>query len=55
MPVFTVRIMNEFLHGPVWALDDDSSAAADGSLLLVEVDPIVQEINDEASFLFDSH
>lgn len=53
--MFTVRIMNEFLHGPIWVLDDDGIAAADGSLPLVEDDPIVQEINDEAGSLFDSY
>ena len=53
--MFTVRIMNEFLHGPVWVLDDDGVSAADGSLPLVEDDPIVRELNDDAGSLFDSY
>lgn len=53
--MFTVRIMIEFLHGPVWVLDDDGISAADGSLPLVEDDPVVRELNDEAGSLFDSY
>lgn len=53
--VYIVRIMNEFLHGPVWVLGDDGIPAADGSLPLVEDDPTVRELNDEAGSLFDSY
>jgi len=53
--MFTVRIMNEFLHGPVWVLDEEGISVASGTLPLVEDDAIVQEINKEAGSLFDSY
>lgn len=53
--MFTVRIMSEFLHGPVWVLDDEGISAAEGSLPLVEGDAVVQELNQEAGSLFDSY
>lgn len=49
-----VRIMNEFLHGPVWVLDEEGISAAEGSLPLVEDDVDVRELNQEAG-LFDSY
>ena len=51
----TVRIMNEFLHGPVWVLDEEGIPAAEGSLLLVEDDVEVRDFNQEAGSLFDSY
>lgn len=53
--MFAVRIMNEFLHGPVWVLDEEGILAATGSLPLVENDTVVQELNKEAGSLFDSY
>lgn len=53
--MFTVRIMNEFLHGPVWVLDEEGISAAEGSLPLVENDADVRELNQEAGSLFDSY
>lgn len=53
--MFTVRIMNEFLHGPVWVLDEEGVSAAEGSLPLVENDSVVQEFNKEAGELYDSY
>lgn len=53
--MFTVRIMNEFLHGPVWVLDEEGISAAEGSLSLVEDDADVRELNQEAGSLFDSY
>ncbi len=53
--MFTVRIMNEFLHGPVWVLDEEGISAAEGSLPLVENDTVVQELNKEAGELYDSY
>lgn len=53
--MYTVKLANEFLHGPVCVLDDDGISAADGSLSLVEDDPVVRELNDEAGSLFDSY
>ena len=47
--------MNEFLHGPVWVLDEEGISAAEGSLPLVEDDAGVQELNQEAGSLFDSY
>lgn len=53
--MFTVRIMNEFLHGPLWVLDEEGISAAEGSLPLVEDDADVRELNQEAGSLFDSY
>ena len=53
--MFTVRIMNEFLHGPVWVLDEEGISVASGTLPLVEDDTVVQEINKEAGSLFDTY
>lgn len=53
--MFTVRIMNEFLHGPLWVLDEEGISAATGSLPLVEDDAVVRELNKEARSLFDSY
>lgn len=53
--MFTVRIMNEFLHGPVWVLDEEGISAAEGSLPLVEDDANVRALNQEAGSLFDSY
>ena len=52
--VYIVRIMNEFRHGLVWGRGDDGIPSADGSLPLVEDDPVVRELNDEVGSLFDS-
>ena len=53
--MLTVRIMNEFLHGPVWVLDEGGNSAADGALPLVENDAVIQKLNKEAGSLFDSY
>ena len=53
--MLTVRIMNEFLHGPVWVLDDQGISVPPGILPLVDQDPIVRELNKEAGTLFDSY
>lgn len=53
--MFTVRIMNEFLHGPLWVLDEEGISVAEGSLPLVEGDATVRELNKEAGSLFDSY
>ena len=53
--MFTVRIMNEFLHGPVWVLDEEGISVSIGALPLVEDDAIVQKLNKEAGSLFDSY
>ena len=53
--MFTVRLMNEFLHGPVWVLDEEGISAAEGSLPLVEDDADVRELSREAGSLFDSY
>ena len=32
--MFTVRIMNEFLHGPVWVLDEEGISAAENNVTI---------------------
>ena len=53
--MLTVRIMNEFLHGPVWVLDEEGISVSSGTLPLIEDDAVIQELNKEAGSLFDSY
>ena len=47
--------MNEFLHGPVWVLDEEGISVAGVALPSVENDTIVQRLNVEVGSLFDSY
>ena len=57
--MFTVKIMNEFLHGPLWVYNSDGIAVR--RFPLVNDDPILTDLNEQASelysgyFEFDSH
>ncbi len=50
----TIKIMNEFLHGPVWTCEEGTGIATD-DLPLVHEDPIVASLNQEIGKLFDSY
>ena len=58
--MYTVKLQNEFLRGAVWILDEDGMPT-EGTLPLVEDDPVMLEINEEITemynsyFEFDSH
>lgn len=51
--MITIKIMNEFLHGPVWTCEEDGIATDD--LPLVHEDPIVASLNKEIGEMFDSY
>lgn len=57
--MYTVKIMNEYLHGPVWVYDSDDIAVWKYSL--VNDDPIISSLNERAMniysgyYEFDSH
>ena len=53
--MFTVKIMNEFLHGPIWILGADGITVGEHSLTLVEDDDRVSELNEQIGLLFDSY
>lgn len=50
--MLVVKIMNEFLHGPIWTYKD---GIARRNPPVIENDPIVQELNQRAGMLFDSY
>lgn len=50
----TIKIMNEFLHGPVWTCEEETGIET-GALPLVHEDPIVASLNREIGELFDSY
>ena len=56
----TIKIMNEFLHGPVWTREKETGIPTD-ALPLVHEDPIVASLNREIGepldsyYEFDSH
>lgn len=53
--MLTVRIMNEFMHGPIWILDADGMPLAPGALPIVEEDSSIQTLDGQAGVLFDSY
>ena len=50
----TIKIMNEFLHGPVWTCEKDTGIETD-PLPLIHQDPTVAALNQEIAQLFDSY
>ena len=52
--MITIKIMNEFLHGPVWTCEEETGIETD-ALPLVHEDPIVASLNQEIGKLFDSY
>ena len=53
--MYIVKVMNEFLHGPVWIVDEDGIALESGFLPIVENDPCVAKLNADIGALFDSY
>ncbi len=49
----TVRLMNEFLHGPIWIIDDEGWITDD--LPLVNDDPVLKELNERAMEMYDNY
>ena len=48
----TIRLMNEFLHGPIWIYDDVDVIIS--KYPLISDDPKLQILDDEAGTLFNS-
>ena len=51
--MITIRIMNEFLHGPLWTLDSDGISTQ--GLPIIENDPVLQALNEKIGERFDSY
>lgn len=49
-----IKIMNEFLHGPVWTCDAETGIMTD-SLPLAHDDPIVASLNEQIGELYNSY
>lgn len=50
--MYTIRLINEFLHGPIWIYDQDETIRL--KYPLISNDTILQNLNEEASILYDS-
>lgn len=50
----TIKIMNEFLHGPVWTCEEETGIPTD-ALPLVREDPVMASLNRKIGELFDSY
>ena len=50
--MYTIRLMNEFLHGPIWIYDDDGIIVYEHPL--ISNDSKLQALDEEAGTLFNS-
>lgn len=51
--MYKIRLMNEFLHGPIWVLNSDGIYV--WKYPLIEQDAVLSELNQSAKELFDSY
>lgn len=51
--MYIIRLMNEFLHGPIWVLNSDGISV--WKYPLIDQDDILCELNKSARELFDSY
>lgn len=51
--MYKIRLMNEFLHGPIWVLNSDGISV--WKYPLIEQDAVLSELNQSAKELFDSY
>ena len=51
--MYKIRLMNEFLHGPIWVLNSDGISV--WKYPLIEQDAVLSELNQSARKLFDSY
>lgn len=49
-----IKIMNEFLHGPVWTCDMETGIMTD-DFPLVHDDPVVASLNEQIGELYNSY
>lgn len=52
--MIAIRLMNEFMHGPVWACEYGTGIEADEYPLVLD-DPVVSRLNVELGDMFDSY
>ena len=53
--VLTVRLMNEFLHGPLWVVDEDGAAFLEEKIPTVERDEEVRTLSERICDMYDSY
>lgn len=51
--MYRIRLMNEFLHGPIWVLNSDGISV--WKYPLIEQDAVLSKLNQSAKELFDSY
>lgn len=51
--MYTVKIKNEYLHGPLWVYNEDEIPVWNPPL--IENDPILKELNEKAEEMFSSY
>ena len=49
--MYTIKIMNEFLHGAIWVYEDGSVSSWDK----IDNDPILKELNEKTMLLYNSY
>lgn len=53
--MITIRISNEFLHGPIWACEQDSGIELAEKPSFIVDDPQIRALNEEIGDLFNSY
>lgn len=51
--MYTIRLMNEYLHGPIWVLSSDGIPVWDPPL--IRNDATLKELNDAAMKMFSNY
>lgn len=51
--MYKIRLMNEFMHGPIWILNSDGISVWKHPL--IEQDSVLSVLNEKARQLFDSY
>lgn len=51
--MYKVRLMNEFMHGPIWVLNSDGIPVWKAPM--IEQDHVLTELNEKAKRLYDSY
>lgn len=50
--MFTIKLMNEYLHGPIWVYDGEGFVRRKFDLVYDDVE--LRELNEKAQMLYDS-
>ena len=51
--MYTVKIMNEYLHGPVWVYNEDGIVVR--TFPIIYDDPVIRKLNEQAEQMFSSY